>query len=211
MLNIAKLLPSETKFYTYIEQLSSEASTAAHHLKTFTDSEDPVARKEAGNAITACKAEAKRISAEVIKQLCVSFVTPFDREDIQNFCGYLYRITKTIEKVREHMDMYQMKDAKELTRQVDVILQEAEGMQTMVAGLIKGGRPQHIIEKAALLDALENKGDEVLSDLLVILIREAPDAKQLILRKDIYDLLERVIDGYRDAAGVALQIALKYS
>lgn len=211
MLNIAKLLPSEGKFFSLLEQLSNEASTAAQHLKIFVEEADPAKRAEAGQGITACKAQAKRLSSEVTKELCLTFVTPFDREDIQNFSGHLYRITKTIEKTREHMDMYQMKDARELSRQIDVILQEADGMQIMVAGLIKGGKPQHIIEKAALLDALENKGDEVLSDLLVTLVREAPDAKQLILRKDIYDLLERVIDSYRDAAGVALQIALKHT
>ena len=37
------------------------------------------------------------------------------------------------------------------------------------------------------------------------------DMKELILRKDIYDMLEKVIDRYRDAAGVALQIVLKHS
>ncbi len=211
MLNIAKLLPSEQKFYTFLQQLSSEAHTASLHLKTFVESNDAAARKEAGAAITSCKAQAKAISSEVTKQLCISFVTPFDREDIQSICGYLYRITKTIEKTREHMDMYQFKDAIELKRQVEVILLEADGMQIMIDALIKGGKAQQIIEKAKLLDELENKGDEILSDLLTILINTAPDAKQLILRKDIYDLLERVIDGYRDAAGIALQIALKYN
>lgn len=211
MLNIAKLLPSEGKFFSLMDQLSTEASNAAHHLKVFVEDQNPAKRKEAGAGITACKAQAKRLSAEVTKELCLTFVTPFDREDIQNFCSYLYRITKTIEKTREHMDMYNFKDAVELTRQVDVILQEADGMQIMVQALIKGGKPQQIIEKAALLDALENKGDEVLQDLLTILVRDAPDAKALVLRKDIYDLLERVIDAYRDAAGVALQIALKHT
>lgn len=211
MLNIAKLLPSEGKFYRFIEQLASEAHTAAHHLSTFAENPDPAARQEAAAAIGACKAQAKRISTEVTKELCLTFVTPFDREDIQRFCGHLYRITKTIEKVRLHMDMYGMKDAKELSRQIAVILEEADGMKVVVEGLIKGGKSQHIIEKAELLDTLENKGDEVLNDLLVTLVRDAPDAKQLVLRKDIYDLLERVIDGYRDAGGVALKIALKHT
>ena len=65
--------------------------------------------------------------------------------------------------------------------------------------------------KALLLDRLENEGDEVLSRLLVDLLQNAADARQLILRKEIYDLLERVIDKYRNAAEVALQIALKHS
>lgn len=211
MLNIAKLLPSEGKFYRFIEQLSAEAHTAAGHLKTYAESNDAEARKQAADSISACKVQAKKLSSEVTKELCLTFVTPLDREDIQHFCGHLYRITKNIDKVRKHMDMYGMKDAKELARQIDVIQQEAEGMQSMVETLIKGGRPQHIIEKAELLDKLETEGDEVLSDLLITLVKDAPDAKQLVLRKDIYDLLERVIDCYRDAAGVALQIALKHT
>jgi uncharacterized protein Yka (UPF0111/DUF47 family) len=211
MLNIAKILPSEGKFFTLIGQLAQEAETAAHHLKIFVESSDSAKRTEAASGITACKAQAKNLQAEVTKELCLTFVTPFDREDIQNFCTYLYRITKTIDKVRDHMDMYQFKDARELQGQVDVILQESDGMQAMVQALIKGGKPQQIIDKAALLDALEIKGDEVLRELLVILVRDAPDAKALVLRKDIYDLLERVIDSYRDAAGVALQIALKHT
>lgn len=211
MLNIARLLPNEGKFYRLIEQLSSQAHTAAGHLNTYAESGDSEARQRAADSISACKAQAKKLSSEVTRELCLTFVTPLDREDIQHFCGHLYRITKNIDKVRKHMDMYGMKDAKELSRQIEVILQEAEGMQSMVETLIKGGRPQHIIEKAELLDRLETEGDEVLSDLLVTLVKDAPDAKQLVLRKDIYDLLERVIDCYRDAAGVALQIALKHT
>jgi uncharacterized protein len=211
MLNITRLLPSEGKFYRFLEQLAAEAHSSAQHLKTFIESADPAARKEAGAAMLACKSQAKNISTEVTKELCLTFITPFDREDIQQFCIYLYRITKTIEKAYEYMDIHQVKDVNEVLRQVDVILQEADAMQIMVQALIAGGKPQQIVEKAALLDGLETRGDAILSELRVNLLNNTQDVRQMILRKDIYDLLERVIDGYRDAAGVALQIVLKHS
>ncbi|MDE1152277.1 MAG: DUF47 family protein [Micavibrio sp.] len=211
MFNIAKLLPSEGKFYTYLEQLSAEAHTSATHLKTLVETTDAGARAEAAAAITACRAQAKSISAEVTRQLCLTFITPFDREDIQLFSNYLYRITKTTEKVREYIELYKLSDLSDFTRQVEVIIQEADGMDNMVHALIKGGKPKQIIEKAELLDSLENKGDAILSELLATLIEKTEKARDLIAKKDIYDLLERVIDGYRDAAGVALQISLKHS
>ncbi len=211
MLNIAKILPNEGKFYTFIEQLSAEAHTSATHLKTFIESTDPAAKEEAGKAIKACKLQAKKISGDVTRELCLSFITPFDREDIQQFCLYLYRITKTIEKTREHMQIFKITDIGELSRQLELITQEADAMDNMVHALIKGGKPEQIIEKAALLDALENKGDEILSELLAELVEKTEKARDLMVKKDIYDLLERIIDGYRDAAGVALQITLKHS
>ena len=211
MLNIARLLPSEGKFYRYLEQLSAEAHTSATHLKTFVESKDPRARTEAGRAISDCRAQSKKLSAEVTKELCLTFITPFDREDIQLFSSYLYKITKTIEKVRQFIEMHDLHAIDDLPRQIDLIIQEADAMDSMVQALIKGGKPEQIVEKAALLDALENKGDAVLSELLVTLMRDTKDVRLMILRKDIYDLLERAIDGYRDAAGIALQIALKHS
>ena len=211
MLSIAKLLPREDKFNRYLEQLCAEAHTAATHLKTFIESKDEAATAEAGRAISNCRAQAKSISAEVTKQLCLSFITPFDREDIQLFANTFYRITKTIEKVREHMEIYKVAAFDGLEHQVELIIQEADGMDNIVHALIKGGSPTQIIEKAALLDALEVRGDQLLSQLLVTLVDGTEKARDLIVKKDIYDLMERVIDGYRDAAAVALQISLKHS
>jgi uncharacterized protein Yka (UPF0111/DUF47 family) len=211
MLSIARLLPSEGKFYRYIEQLSGEAHTSATHLKTFVESKDARVRTEAGAAIIACRMQAKKLSAEVTQELCLTFITPFDREDIQAFSTNLYKITKTIDKTREYIDLHHLGDVTELSRQIVLILQEADGMNAMVQALIKGGKAGEIVEKAALLDALENKGDAVLSELRVELLEKVQDARQFVLRKDVYDLLERVIDGYRNAAGVALQIVLKHS
>ena len=211
MLNIAKLLPSEAKFHRMIDQLSQQTHASARHLKTLVDTNDPAKRKEAAAAITSCKAQSKAIMNEITKELCLTFVTPFDREDIQSFSSTLYKIPKTIEKVSELLQFHQLTDIKELNAQADIILEETEAMKAMVDALIKGEKTDIILQKAALLDALETRGDDILSHLLADLLKNTHDPRTLILKKEAYDILERVVDRYRDAAAIALQIVLKNS
>lgn len=211
MISIAKLLPKEGKFFDYLERLTDQAFTSVKLLKNYIDAADPAERLKAFHAISASKSIAKKISGDITRDLCITFITPFDREDIQAFASNLYKIPKTIEKVVEHLDLYPLGNISELSAQVAVILEEAEAMEELVKTLTTNGKMQRVVEKAELLDALEAKGDEVLRGLLSNLMKESIDARELFLRKDVYDLLERVIDRYRDAAGIAIRIVLKHS
>ena len=208
---IAKLLPREEKFYGYLRELSRESKTSAHALKVFVETKDPAQRAVASATIKTSKTAAKMTTAEVTRQLCLTFITPFDREDIQDFSLDLYKIPKTIDKAREYMELHDIKNIPELSGQLDVIIQEADAMDKLVEALIRGGKTKEIMRLAAQLDDLENKGDEVLSALMVKLLKDTTDVRELILKKDLYDMLERIIDRFRNAAEEALEIALKHS
>lgn len=212
MISLAKFLPREEKFYTYLEQLAALAHESARCLKIFIESAGTAEREKSAADLARCRAEAKTVSANVTRDLCTTFVTPFDREDIQNFSADLYKIVKTAEKIRERLSMHGLASERgDFSRQMDVIVQEAQAMKDMVHALVAGGKSREIQEKAAALHDLENKGDEILGELLQSLFREAREPRDFILRKDVYDMLEKIIDRYRDAAGVAIQIVLKHS
>jgi hypothetical protein len=206
------LLPRQEKFYTYLTDLSAKANVCARHLKAYVEAPDAAARQKAGQELGRCRAQSKTIMGDMTGDLCRSFITPFDREDIQNFAQCLYRIPKTIEKVVQRMELHGLKGSKtDFIRQIDLIAGEAEVMEEMVNDLITKRDSRLVMQKVALLHELEQKGDDVLQELLVSLFADGRDVKDLILRKDIYALLEKVIDCYRDAAAVTLQIVLKYS
>lgn len=208
---IAKLLPSEDKFYVLMRALSEQANISTLLLREFIEASG-AARDEAGRKIAASKAEAKRLIEKVTRDVSLSFVTPFDREDIQEFSVHLYKIPKTIDKIRERFELHDMKsEGGDFSRQVDLIVQEAAEMQQIVEALTKKGSEKAIIARVDVLHDLETRGDEALGELLKKLFHETKDARELILRKDIYDMLEKVLDRYRDASAVALQIVLKYS
>ncbi len=209
---VAKLLPREDKFFSLIRALSAQARQSATHFQLYIESTDEKTRKEALKAVHECRAVSKKLSAEVTKQLCLTFITPYDREDIQDFTHSLYKIIKTTKKICDRMEIYNLTNERgDFTRQTSLILQEAEAMEEMVSELTNGHDNKRIIAKVDVLRELESKGDVVLSELLATLFRDENDIKALILRKDIYDMLEKVVDRYRDAAAVALQIVLKHS
>ncbi len=190
--------------------LSAHAHACAAHLKTFVESTDEAARAAASKGIGDCKAAAKDMLGKVTAELCRSYITPFDREDIQEFSSQLYKVVKTMEKVHERMQLHGLSSYREdFSRQTALIVREAEAMDTMVAELSKGHNLE-IQQQVAKLQDLELKGDVVLGELLVALFDEGHSTRDLILRKDIYDMLEKVIDRYRDAGSVALQIVLKH-
>lgn len=212
MLKKLRLMPKEEKFYRLIEDLAAQARIAGNHLKTYIESKNIQEKTQAAEAMKACRAESKRLSYDVTRELCVTYVTPFDREDIQDISADLYRITKLIEKVYERLSLHKLEiDRGDFSRQVNLIVQEAAVMESMIKDLISGGGTDKILKQADTLRDLENEGDHILSELLGELFRETTEARELILRKDIYDLLEKVVDSYRDLAGIALQIVLKYS
>jgi uncharacterized protein Yka (UPF0111/DUF47 family) len=207
-----RLMPREEKFFKLLESLSSQAELCARHLKTYIESKNQEEKAAAGEAMRQCRAEAKTLSFEVTKELCLTFVTPLDREDIQDISADLYRITKLIEKAYERMSLHKLEiNRGDFSRQVDLIVREAGVMQAMVKELITHSKPDQILKQADILRDMEQEGDAILSELLGDLFRSTTEARELILRKDIYDMLEKVIDSYRDIAGVALQIVLKYS
>lgn len=211
MFSLAWILPREDKFHRLLEALSAAAQEGAAQLKKLVESRNDTDREAAAAGIHACKVKAKDLSADVTRELCVTFITPFDREDIQDFASNIYKVIKTIDKACEYVAQHGLDPAVDLAQQADVIVREAEAMQGMMQALIGGGKTELIMKQAELLDALEHEGDEVRGRLMVELFKGTQDARQLILKKDLYDLLERVIDRYRNAAEVALQMALKHA
>ncbi len=206
------LLPRKDNFYNDISNLSAHAGTCARLLKNYVESPDSAARKKTIQEIMDCRMQSKAIMNGMTDALCRSFITPFDREDIQNFSHNLYRIPKMIEKVTQRMEMHGLSGAKEdFARQVNLIVEESKVMEDIVEDLIHKHNTKKVMDQVTQLHDLEQKGDDVLQELLDSLFTKERDVKDLLLRKDIYDMLEKVIDCYRNAAAVALQIVLKYS
>ena len=83
--------------------------------------------------------EDKRITQELTEQLSKTFVTPLEREDIQELAAALYKIPKTVEKIGERIlicpdDLR----GQSFQKQVELLDQAAEMVLAMVKQLRKG-------------------------------------------------------------------------
>jgi uncharacterized protein Yka (UPF0111/DUF47 family) len=205
------LLPRKDNFYTDLSTLSAQAAACARYLKNYIESNDEAARKKNIGDIKAGRAQSKSVMNAMTGALARSFITPFDREDLQDFSYHLYRIPKMIDKVVQRIELHGLSGAQaDFARQAGLIVEESDAMEIIIGDLIHRHNAKEVTEKVALLNDLEQKGDDILQELLARLFTEPRDVRDLLLRRDIYDLLEKVIDSYRDAAATALQIVLKY-
>lgn len=203
------IIPRQDQFLDMMEQLTQSVCACPQYLKAYLQAVDATARKRAGESLMEARLASKTTAAMLTEELCRSYVTPFDREDIQNFSNALYRIPKIMEKVKERVDMHGLEGA-DFGGQIDVIMQEASAMEALVRDLVRKPDTRRIQDQIKILYDLEVRGDAILGELLAQLFQKHTEARDLILRKDIYDMLEKIIDGYRDAAGVVLKIVLKH-
>ncbi|HTK86057.1 MAG TPA: DUF47 family protein [Patescibacteria group bacterium] len=207
-----RLVPKTDQFNRLLGDLSIQACLAAQSLKVFIRANNDKDRADAAAAIAATRIASRSLSHEITRELCRSFITPFDREDIHDLTEILYRIPKTVEKIKERIIAHKMfSHQADYSPQADIIAEEALALQDVMKSLLTGAKNKELLTKIDNLRELENKGDAVRNELLTKLFSREGDIRDLLLRRDIHDLLEKVVDRFRDAANVAFQIVFKHS
>jgi uncharacterized protein Yka (UPF0111/DUF47 family) len=212
MFSIRQLLGHDDKFYDLLEASAEQADASVHHLVALLGKVEHYDSPESLEQFVHSRRKDKQITQELTEQLCKTFVTPLERDDIQALAASLYKIPKTVEKIGERVlicpsDMHGVSFGKHL----DLLDQAAECVLDMVKDLRKGIDAPRAREKNNRLQNIEGDADKLELDLLRDLYHGDYDAKHVIFLRDIYDLLEKVIDRCRDAGNIILQVVLKYS
>jgi len=211
MISIGRLFGHDTKFYDLLEASAQQADTSVHHLV------DLLAKIESKGspdlaAFAQSRREDKRITQELTEQFTKTFITPLEREDIQALAASLYKIPKTVEKIGERM-LISPQDLPKLTfaRQVELLDRAAETVLAMVKQLRKGMNVNTAREMNAKLQTIEGDADDLELELLRDLYQGSYDPKHIIFLRDLYELLEKVIDRCRDTGNIVLQVVLKHT
>jgi|SRR5579864_4614012 len=212
MISIGRFLGHDTKFYDLLEASAQQADSSVHHLVDLLGKIDHGDSSRDLEAFAESRREDKRITQQLTEELSKTFITPLEREDIQALAAALYKIPKTVEKIGERM-LISPEDLPKVSfrKQVELLDQAAEAVLVMVKQLRKGTDIRTAREMNAKLQTIEGEADDLELELLRDLYQGNYDAKHLVFLRDLYELLEKVIDRCRDTGNVVLQIVLKYS
>ena len=212
MFSIGRFLGHDTKFYDLLEASAQQADTSVHHLVDLLAKIDNNDSQRNLTAFAESRREDKRITQELTEELTKTFITPLEREDIQELAASLYKIPKTVEKIGERM-LICPQDLPKVSfgRQVQLLDQAAEAVLAMVKQLRKGMNLSTAREMNAKLQNIEGQADELELELLRDLYQGSYDPKHIIFLRDLYELLEKVIDRCRDAGNVVFQVVLKHT
>ena len=212
MLSLKKLLGHDEKFFDLLEASAQQADSSVHHLVALLAKLEKHDSPQSLEEFVHSRRKDKQITQELTEQLCKTFITPLEREDIQALAAALYKIPKTVEKIGERIlicpgDLH----GRNFEKHLQLLDQAAEAVLAMVKELRNGTDVATAWEKNARLQTIEGDADKLELALLRDLYHGDYEPKQIIFLRDLYELLEKVIDRCRDAGNIILQVVLKYS
>ena len=209
MFSIQKLLGKEGKFFDLLEASAQEALVSVQTLVKYL--QNPGQLKTLDEFI-ATRRKDKAINTQITEALCTHFITALEREDIEALSNALYKIPKTVEKIAERLQLAPAGLTNvDLSQQGVLLERAARTVLTMIQQMRKGIKLEQIQTFNEQLQAAEGEADEVLVELLRAVYSGKYGGVQALFLKDVYELLERVVDRCRDAGNVITHIVLKNS
>ena len=209
MFSLQRLLGKGDKFFDLLDASADEARSSVDLLVQMLGSPDPA--KQLDEFVLTRRKE-KRIAVQITEELVATFVTPLEREDIESLSSALYKIPKTAEKFAERLLIGRHHlEGCNFTKQTQLLEQATDAIVTMVKLLRGGADLEKIKELNDRLHYFEGEADKLMLELLRELYSGKPDPVRAIIQRDLYEILEKIIDRCRDVGNVVFQIVLKNS
>ena len=204
-----RLLPREGRFFDLFNAHAAQVVRAANELKALMEHFDK--REEHARTIDEAEHAADRITAETIRLLHKSFITPIDRDHIHQLVNAMDDTCDLIQDTSESITLYDVQTVSEDSRRLaDIAVKCCERVRDVVELLGKDGSNfEAILKTGEEIDRLESDADRVLRSALSRLFREEQDVREIIKMRAIYELLEAITDRCLDVANLAEAISLE--
>ena len=206
---LRRILGYDDKFFDLLEASAIEAQSSVQLLvRMFKSPSDAPTLDE----LVQTRRKEKRITEEIREQLCKTFVTPLEREDIEALATALYKIPKTVEKFSEKLLLCRERiGTVEFSRQVAILEQTTATVVQMVKHLRARSHLEEVKQQNDRLHYQEGEADKLMLELVKDLYSGHRDPLEVIIILDLSETLEKSIDCCRDAGNIIFQIVLKYS
>ena len=209
MFSLQKLLGKEDMFFGLLEASALEAHNSVATLVQLSQTlEQPVQLE----AFARARRKDKEITSQICNAVYTTFITALEREDIEALALALYRIPKTVEKFGERILLVpQHVKGVDFSQQIKYVEQATECIVNLVKSLRAGINLDEVKKWNDRLQQIEGDADKAIMELYRDLFSGRHEALKVIVLKDLYELLEKVIDRCRDVGNVISQIVLKNS
>ena len=204
-----RLLPKEGRFFDLFNSHAVQIVRAAHELSALMQNYEDV--EQHARVIDDAEHAADRITAEAIRLLHKTFITPLDRDHIHQLVSTMDDICDLIQDTTETLTLYDIRAiTPETQRLSDIAVKCCERVKDVVDLLGKqDSNFEALLKTCEEIDRLESDADRVMRSAMSKLFREEQDVREIIKMKEIYELLEAVTDRCLDVANLAEGISLE--
>lgn len=164
------------------------------------------------STIKGIESSADKITHDCVSSLHRTFITPFDRDDIQRLIHRLDDTIDLIEDAVSSMQLYEVKTLKvEVHEFATILFNASKTTRELLQSLRHIRDPKPVMDKCVYISKLEHEADGILRSAMARLFKEEKDPITLIKWKEIFELLERATDKCHDVANVIEGIVVEAS
>lgn len=204
------LRPDGKGFFLLFNQMAENVEVMGEKLSLVFRASDIAIRNSLVQEIDSLEHQTDKLAHKVFIELSRNFITPFDRDDIYRLVSSLDDVADNIHGCSKRLIMYDVDVDDEYFRLLaDLVSEAVVRMKTLIYNLNHRRFSKEIEEMIIEINVLENKGDDAFGESMQALFRNEMDAKNLIKKKAVYQLLESTIDCCEDVANVVESILLK--
>ena len=205
--------PKENKFYPLLREMTEviiNASEIIHDCVQSTSHEESVALYK---KIKEQERKGDSVQNQIFDELNDTFITPFDREDINALSSRLDDVTDLINSCAKRIMLYNPKSIPESALRLAKLTNEAAKYLDLAVRELAVMRqsPEKIKEYCKQLNEIENKADDVYEHFLIDLFQNEKDAIEILKLKEILHELERATDAAESVGKIIKTIIIKYT
>ena len=205
-------LPKDRVFFQLFENVADVVFKMGNKLRELVHEKDFEKRAVIIKEIEDLEHVNDNFTHSIFTELGRNFITPFDREDIHSLANALDDISDYIYASAKKINFYHV-DPTELGMQkmAELISNSCMEVQRAVKELKDMKNLRRITDAMVAINSIENHADDIFDMSIEKLFANEPDAKEVIKKKEIYQVMEIVTDKCEDAANVIESIIIKYS
>jgi uncharacterized protein len=206
------LIPKDRKFYPLFEEASSNLVAISKVLVEGMQAPTVEKRIPYIRKIEKLEHVGDDITHRIFQEVGATFITPFDREDIQRLASVLDDILDHIHGAAKRIEIYKVDPIHPaMVKLAELILQSAEQVNIAVTGLRNRKNYVKVREALVKINSLENHSDDIFDTAVARLFEEEKNAIEIIKIKEILSALETATDKCEDAANVMESVIVKFA
>ena len=205
-------MPKNKIFYDLFEKVAGNVSIMSDKLRELVAESDFDKRATIIGVIEDLEHENDNLTHNIFTELGRNFITPFDREDIHYLASALDDIADYIYASAKKINFYKVNpNDMGFQKLAEVIQMSSNEVKKAVIELRNMKNMKLITESLVKVNSLENQADDLFDMSIERLFETEPDAKEVIKKREIYQVMEIATDKCEDAANVIESIIIKYA
>ena len=205
-------MPKNKIFYELFEKVANNVAKMGTLLKGVIEEPDFDKRGVIINQLEDLEHANDELTHNLFTELGRNFITPFDREDIHYLATSLDDIADYIYAAGKKINFYRVNpNDTGMQKFAELIEQAAEQVRIAVTELRDMKNMRNITEALVKINSIENQADDIFDFSIEKLFQNEPDAKEVIKKREIYQVMEIITDKCEDASNVIESIIIKYA